>query len=329
MNIVFKKQKGVALIMSFFIMVIILAVVFSISGLLYSEIRIIRNMGNSTIAIFAADSGIEKVLYYDNKVFPNLPDDAEGNPVTAVRGLCTMYQANALTNPLACVPYTSDGSDNSIFCNSPTTPQIKDGDLENHADGCDSTKCDDCKISFDSDFDDRQYHVDASIRPTLDGENSIFEIDSLGTYGNTARKFKVFLTIEQGQGAIVVDGNCINPRSTEQGGTIIDVYAHIKSVNNVPIDSANSFAKIYRSSDRVNQYDSVPLACYKTNQYDSIENNTCVNALELADGYWKGSWTTDNLDPVDSYFVNLDIKDTMGPPGPNQKIVKDIPYCVW
>jgi hypothetical protein len=65
-----KDQKGVSLIISFFIMVIIVAIVLAITTLLYNEIKMIRNIGNSVVAFYAADSGIEKVLYYDRKVIP-------------------------------------------------------------------------------------------------------------------------------------------------------------------------------------------------------------------------------------------------------------------
>ena len=75
-------QKGVSLIISFFIMVIILSVVLSVSALLYSEIKVIRNIGNSVVSFYAADSGIEKLIYYDRKVLPD----------GAVRGLCSMLE---------------------------------------------------------------------------------------------------------------------------------------------------------------------------------------------------------------------------------------------
>lgn len=61
------SEKGVSLIITFFIMVIVLAVVLAVSSILYSEIKIIRNIGDSVVAFYAADSGVEKTLYYDRK----------------------------------------------------------------------------------------------------------------------------------------------------------------------------------------------------------------------------------------------------------------------
>ncbi|OGZ65048.1 MAG: hypothetical protein A2812_02415 [Candidatus Staskawiczbacteria bacterium RIFCSPHIGHO2_01_FULL_36_16] len=73
------SQKGVSLIITFFIAIIILFIVLSISTLLYSEIKVIRNIGNSVNAFYTAESGIEKVLYYDRKT-----PDVEG------RGVCSI-----------------------------------------------------------------------------------------------------------------------------------------------------------------------------------------------------------------------------------------------
>lgn len=48
--------------MSVIIMVILLAVVLGISGILVSQLKIIRGMENSVIALYAAESGIEQAL---------------------------------------------------------------------------------------------------------------------------------------------------------------------------------------------------------------------------------------------------------------------------
>ena len=320
-------EKGVALIMSFFIMIIILAVIFSISGLLYSEIKIIRNMGNSIIAIFAADSGVEKVLYYDNKVLPMLPIDAENNSVEAVRGLCTMYVPNAISNPNACdidQSPTTIGQEHSIFCDPQINPTVSDGDTVNHGDGCDPAKCDDCKIAFKSEFDDRRYEVSASVQPN--GGESTFKIESLGIYGGTARKIKVFLLVEKGEDAIAVDGYCVKPQSKPQGISV-SVYAHIKDLNNVPIDGDNSKAKIYKyATDAL--AGSADLTCYKTNGYDDdpLNPNLCENAFEYANGFWKGTWETTSLDAT-AYYATLEIQDTIGTPAPNKRVITNIPYC--
>lgn len=64
------SQKGISLILTFFIMTIILAIVLGVGAILVSEIKIIRAMGNSVVAFYAADSGIEKTLYFERKKPP-------------------------------------------------------------------------------------------------------------------------------------------------------------------------------------------------------------------------------------------------------------------
>ncbi|MBU1877210.1 pilus assembly PilX N-terminal domain-containing protein [Patescibacteria group bacterium] len=62
------------------IMTILLTIGLGTNYLLVSEIKIMRNMNNSVIAFYAAETGIEKTLYLDNIVIP------EGGS----RGLCNI-----------------------------------------------------------------------------------------------------------------------------------------------------------------------------------------------------------------------------------------------
>lgn len=95
-------ERGVSLIITFFIMTIILSVVMAISTILYSEIKIIRNIGNSVVSFFAADGGVEKVLYYDRKEVP----------IGGERGMCNICNACpdcqqcSLVSGLDCQPET-------------------------------------------------------------------------------------------------------------------------------------------------------------------------------------------------------------------------------
>lgn len=58
-----KNEKGVSLLLSVIIMAILLAIVFGLGTILLSQSRQIREMGDSVVAIFAADTGIEEALY--------------------------------------------------------------------------------------------------------------------------------------------------------------------------------------------------------------------------------------------------------------------------
>jgi len=171
------SERGVSLIITFFIMIIILTVVLSISVLLYSEIKVIRNMSNSMVSFYAADSGIEKVLFYDRQVVPT----------GAKRGLCSMFDSSG-NNPDYCAADISTGNpgDHSIYCNAypddlnPLAPQGED---------CDPNSCIDCTVKFSTTFDNRTYYTTATVFP-----NGNFEIDSAGSFGGAQRKIQILTT---------------------------------------------------------------------------------------------------------------------------------------
>jgi len=185
------KQKGVSLIMTFFIMVIILSVVLAISIILYSEIKVIRNMGNSVVSLYAADSGIEKVLYYDRQAIPlistgvNCTTQEDCGPdqicdsdsfckTSAKRGLCAMF--DSANNPKYCA---EGNSDNGIYCNSQSKV-----DASGYGKGCDINTCENCQISFITTFDNRKYTTTAKVYPDDSGTfiDSYFAITSKGVF---------------------------------------------------------------------------------------------------------------------------------------------------
>jgi len=72
-SIVFKKiksgggQKGVSLYFAIIILSILLAIVLGLATILVGQTRMIKGMGDSVAAFFAADTGVEQVLYYDKE----------------------------------------------------------------------------------------------------------------------------------------------------------------------------------------------------------------------------------------------------------------------
>lgn len=58
-----KSQKGVSLYLTILIMSVLLGVGLGISTLLIRQIRMIKGVGDSVVAFYAADSGIEKAMY--------------------------------------------------------------------------------------------------------------------------------------------------------------------------------------------------------------------------------------------------------------------------
>lgn len=55
-------QSGTSLYLAIIIMVILLAIVLSLTTILLGQVAMVREMGYSVIALYAADAGIEEVL---------------------------------------------------------------------------------------------------------------------------------------------------------------------------------------------------------------------------------------------------------------------------
>lgn len=60
------SQKGISLYLAIMIMTILLAMALGVSTILLSQAKTIREMGDSVIALYAADSGMERELYEKN-----------------------------------------------------------------------------------------------------------------------------------------------------------------------------------------------------------------------------------------------------------------------
>jgi len=68
-----KKQQGVTLYLSLMIMAILLSIAFGLSAIFINQVKMIKEMGHSVIALCAADAGVEAVLVDRGK--PNLTPD--------------------------------------------------------------------------------------------------------------------------------------------------------------------------------------------------------------------------------------------------------------
>ena len=63
-----KDEKGLALYLAVVIMTIILAMVLGVSTILVGQIRTIQKIENSVIALYGADTGIERELKENNPI---------------------------------------------------------------------------------------------------------------------------------------------------------------------------------------------------------------------------------------------------------------------
>lgn len=154
----FESQKGVSLVIMFFIMTIILAIVLNITIILFNEVRMISGIGNYLASFYAADSAIEKTLYFDRKQIPS----------GAVRGFCDMCTACAATTG-DCTGCSMTGSD------------------------CGISTCTSCQVDFVTYFSDasRSYVVHTTTAPNVsDSAKSDTIIDAKGLYKDITRQIR-------------------------------------------------------------------------------------------------------------------------------------------
>ncbi len=173
-------QRGVSLLMTFFIMVVALSIIVSISPFIYNQIQLEKNLGDANASYYAAYSGVEKVLYYDHHM-------AQGSR----RGVCRTYPYNTATNPGGCLDSSVDKGfaiDNSLYCDNQAAPEILD--VLNNPHGCDPLVCNSCKIAFTSAFDAIKYSVETSVLLGQDGL-PVVTIDARGMSGSSSREIKL------------------------------------------------------------------------------------------------------------------------------------------
>lgn len=152
------SERGVSLVVTFLIMTIMLAMVLSISLMLYHEITIVSNIGNSVLALYAAESGAEKMLYFDRKHIPN----------GLTRGFCNICNTCDTTECLSCT----------------ATPLA--------INGCDVSTCNNCQITYTTNLDGKTYQADGAVFPSTGNPSiSIFNINIKGSYQGTARSVQV------------------------------------------------------------------------------------------------------------------------------------------
>ncbi len=287
-----KDQKGVSLIISFFIMVIIVAIVLAITTLLYNEIKMIRNIGNSVVAFYAADSGIEKVLYYDRKVIP-----------VGSRGLCSMVEYNATTNDTACPTKAQISSINSALnCNQVPGVDFKVINDATKTEGCDPEVCNNCTITFATDFpsetanNGKKYTVSARVAPNSEGEIEL-TIDSLGEYKRLTRKVELFNAGTTAQDLLAITGAYAEPLSYPvascTAGQGVNIVVRAKSVN--VISNASAYIKTSWDQD-----------------YSTIPSDRIVSLMlsegTINDGEFSAIW----CGPEGSYYVDVVVTDEAG-----------------
>ncbi len=90
-----KSQNGISLYLSLMVVAILLAIAFGLSSILLGQLKTIKEMGNSVVAFYAADAGIEAVLVNRSNpvdiVQTSLGNDATYQVVVTTGGDCPHY----------------------------------------------------------------------------------------------------------------------------------------------------------------------------------------------------------------------------------------------
>ncbi len=287
------NQKGVSLIITFFIMIIILGVVLSVSTILYSEIKVIRNIGNSVVAFYSADSGIEKILYYDRQIKAQTGTEADGTtPIYAKRGLCSLCDYNRDTNPNACYDNPNNTED-SLKCLSCTKNALDMGSGGSGT-GCDPDKCDNCEIKFNTILNGDSnvtYNVDAKVTPSTDAggtTSSDLTIDSNGLYQSVNRAIE--LNISKTETVTPTSAPTIGEAYLIENSIPTGINLHIVANNILDPDGIGSVSVEIRSGTTVVGAPVLSPPVDGTSPYSGI-----------------GTWQTSTVGDYDAYIKACDV----------------------
>jgi len=277
------RQRGVSLIISFFVMTIILSIVLAVTTLLYSEIKMIRNIGNSVVAFYAADSGVEKVLYYDRKIIPT----------GATRGLCSIFSYDAETAPNECTTASYRSNvDSGLYCKDSVLTANDTAGV-----GCDPDVCTDCTIAFATDFpvsapdnNEKSYDVTATVSPNVeDPTASNLTIGSMGAYKSLVRKVELYMTKAEASELMVIRDAYATPISS-MVGTTISIVVEVEAENG--ISSIEAHIKPSAEGEDVN---GSPISLILTSG-------------SIYDGTFTGQWSG----VAGAYYVDIYVLDTKG-----------------
>jgi hypothetical protein len=65
-RLIFKNERGISLFIAIFTLTFILGICLGISHFIIEQTKMVREIGESIKAFYAADAGIEEVLYSNN-----------------------------------------------------------------------------------------------------------------------------------------------------------------------------------------------------------------------------------------------------------------------
>jgi len=280
-NFMKNSERGVSLIITFFILVIILAVVLSISVILYSEIKIIRNIGDSVVAFYAADSGVEKTLYYDRQV---VPPGATGGK----RGVCSMCDELNRTCP---------ANDSNMITNC--------GCQSNTGENCGPENCENCTITFNTTLStspQKTYSVTAVVSQELSPANPASKFSKLSIYSTGS--YAGVLGSNEVERAVQLDV------WKDETGSMSPEF--IASAMPFAVDVADSTG-IAIKAENINAFGrGIKSAKAYIQGYDRVGGTIIVDEWEIFppdDGHYleAGTYTIQYIGPIGVYFVDVEV----------------------
>ncbi len=97
-NLICNKESGISLLLAILILALILGVALGLNTILLQQIRMTREMGNSVVALYAADTGIEEALMVRDNPSSSCTQDSQ-----CLLGGATYYLSISPTSPPDCV----------------------------------------------------------------------------------------------------------------------------------------------------------------------------------------------------------------------------------
>ena len=117
-NYLAKEQKGSVLLIAVILLFFILAIAIGLNALILVNLQTLKEAGNSIIAFYAADAGIEKALREINKNFDDLKSVYDDSLSTGASYEVTIYCCDTAYSQCDC-PKNFDsktGCEASFFC---------------------------------------------------------------------------------------------------------------------------------------------------------------------------------------------------------------------
>lgn len=148
------QQKGISIIIVFLILTVMVAIILNVSSILLSQVKLMASFGNNISSLYAAESGIEKTLYFERHHIPF-------GQKTGFCNVCTLCKGSDCKN-CSLKPTVEDGQNN-----------------------CSISRCNNCTLHYQTEFDQRLYNVEAQI------SNNVLYIESRGAYNNSSRTLEI------------------------------------------------------------------------------------------------------------------------------------------